>query len=89
MKVSAKWQLAYKSVGYKAGDVFEIDDKDFQLYKNDVVIVSSSDWRKPVTKATTSQDTFNHRKEYESETGKKSFWMGKLTNGYLSWLKNK
>ncbi|HPV57100.1 MAG TPA: hypothetical protein PKW61_08245 [Tenuifilaceae bacterium] len=89
MKVSAKWQIAYKNVGYKAGDVFDLEDKDFQSFKNDVIVISNGEWRKPIVKEDKAlmSDTFANRDKYEKETGKKAFWMGKLTNGYLSWLK--
>ena len=34
----ALYQLAYQGTGYKHGDVFDIDEKDLEAYKDDVQI---------------------------------------------------
>lgn len=39
MKVRAKYQIGYKSILYTCGQTFEIDEKDYEKYKNDVEIV--------------------------------------------------
>ncbi|HOU26520.1 MAG TPA: hypothetical protein PLD76_00510 [Paludibacteraceae bacterium] len=89
MLVSAKWQIAYKNVYHRAGDVFEMADGDYGQYKNDIVIVNDGVWKKPVVKQETSVDTYQNREKFEEETGKKAFWNGVLTKSYLSWLENK
>lgn len=48
MKVRAKWNIGYKKEGYKCGDVFEMEDKDYPKFQNDVVIFE--DYRKAHTK---------------------------------------
>jgi len=40
MEVIAKHEVAYKGKGYKAGDKFEIQDKDFESMQGDVYSVS-------------------------------------------------
>lgn len=91
MKVKAKWQIAYNNSMYNAGDPFELKEEDVGRYINDVVIVSDTKWRNPQTKEVSERavDTYQNREKFEEETGKKAFWMGKLTVGYISWLKNK
>lgn len=38
MQVIAKYQIAYRNRLYKAGEVFELEQRDFERYRNDVLI---------------------------------------------------
>lgn len=95
MKVRARHQVAYKGVGYRGGDVFEIDKEDFEQYKNDVIPVNErggGNWRKPVTKEVKKEVEKKYSRvdmmdKFEKETGKNAIWLGEVTKQYLRWLK--
>jgi len=39
LTVQARWQIAYKNVGYNGGDIFELDEGDYPEYKGDVKVL--------------------------------------------------
>lgn len=41
MKVQARWTIAYKNKSYNGGEIFELDEKDYEKFKNDVVIIKN------------------------------------------------
>lgn len=50
MKVIAKYQLAYNSKNYKAGDHIEMNEKDYHdAYSGDVYIPFARDYRQAET----------------------------------------
>ena len=53
IKVKAKWNVAYKDVRRKGGEVFEMSEGDFETYKNDVEVVKGK--KKAVKKASNKQ----------------------------------
>lgn len=59
MKVQARYQIGYKGTLHLGGERFEIDDKDYEQYKNDVIVIED---KKPFRKVKT--------KEVKNETKK-------------------
>lgn len=57
MKVKAKYQIGYKGKIYTHGQEFELEEKDFEEYKNDVIEVKKKNHRKPTKKVTKSKKT--------------------------------
>lgn len=43
MRVKAKWNIAYKGTLYKGGDIFEMGEKDYPAFRNDVLLAVEAD----------------------------------------------
>lgn len=59
MLVVAKWQVAYKNISYRGGEVFDIDADDYPKYAGDVKILPEPEpimYKGGVVKATRIED---------------------------------
>lgn len=58
MKVQAKHTIAYKNKSYNGGQTFELDERDYEKFKKDVIIVKDKPSpRRKKTKAVKTKRT--------------------------------